>query len=88
MKNPGLGFILALLFGPLGMLYSSVVSAIIWFFIHVIVSVFTAGLGLIVTVPLGAVSAALACRSHNRKFAANMSAVIAQGVQKAVQNAE
>lgn len=59
-RSPVLAFILALFFGPLGMLYATVPGAIVMFFVHLAALVLTAGLGLLLTVPAGAVWAAVA----------------------------
>jgi|CZKF01.1.fsa_nt_gi hypothetical protein len=67
-KSTGLAIILALLFGPLGLLYSSVLGAIVMFLVSILVIIFTAGLGLILTQPICAVWAALAAMSHNKKL--------------------
>lgn len=51
-KSVGLAFLLTFLFGPLGMLYSTVAGAIIMLVISSVVAVLTLGLGLILTWPL------------------------------------
>ena len=50
--------ILAVLLGPLGMAYSTILGAIIMFVVTLVVGVLTLGLGLIVTNPICAVWAA------------------------------
>jgi hypothetical protein len=67
-KNMGIGIILALLFGPLGLLYSSVTGAIVMFVVSVPVAIFTAGLGLLLANPVCAIWAAVAVNTHNKKF--------------------
>ena len=57
--------LLALLFGPLGMLYSTVVGALVMLFVNLLVAIPTLGLGLILTVPIGAVWAGIAASNHN-----------------------
>lgn len=47
LKNPGVGIILALLLGPLGLLYSSVSAGLIMIAITCILLLFTLGLGII-----------------------------------------
>jgi hypothetical protein len=42
-KSTGLAIILALLFGPLGLLYSSVLAAVVMFIVSIPVVIFTAG---------------------------------------------
>jgi len=67
-KSMGLAIILALLFGPLGLLYSSVLAAIVMFVISIVVAIFTAGLGLLLTNPICAVWAAVAVNSRNKEL--------------------
>lgn len=62
--------LLALLFGPLGMLYATVSGAIVMFFISIIVAIPTLGLGLILTTPIGALWAGLAADSQNKRLQA------------------
>ena len=67
-KNTGLAVVLALFFGPIGLLYSSVVGAIVMFIVSIPVVIFTAGLGLILTQPICAVWAAVGVNSYNKKL--------------------
>jgi len=67
-KSTGLAIILALLFGPLGLLYSSVLAAVVMFIVSIPVVIFTAGLGLLLTQPICAVWAAVAVMSRNKKL--------------------
>lgn len=60
--------VLALLFGPLGMLYATVVGALVMFFVNILVVIATLGLGLILTVPIGAVWAGIAASNHNKQL--------------------
>jgi hypothetical protein len=46
-KSLGVAFLLAFLFGPMGLLYSSVVGGVVMFFLAIPVVIFTFGLGLI-----------------------------------------
>lgn len=62
--------ILALLFGPLGMLYATVVGALVMFFVNILVAIATLGLGLILTIPIGAVWAGIAASNHNKQLGA------------------
>jgi len=61
-KSPLVAFLLAFFFGPLGMLYSTVVGAIVMFVIDVILVIPTAGLIFFITGPIGCVWAVLAAR--------------------------
>ncbi|MCB0693373.1 MAG: hypothetical protein H6568_10945 [Lewinellaceae bacterium] len=45
-KSVGLAVVLALLFGPLGMLYVTVSGAVVMFFVALVLSVITLGFGL------------------------------------------
>ena len=67
-KSMGIAIILALLFGPLGLLYSSVLAAIVMFVVSIPVIIFTAGFGLLLTQPICAVWAAVAANTHNKKL--------------------
>ncbi len=58
--------LLALFFGPLGMLYATVPGAFVMFVINLIVGIPTLGLGLLVTVPIGAIWAGVSASSHNQ----------------------
>lgn len=62
--------VLALLFGPLGMLYATVVGALVMFFVNLLVVFVTLGLGLIFTIPIGAVWAGIAASNHNKRLGA------------------
>ena len=59
-KNVWLAAVLAFLFGPIGMFYSTIVGAIIMLIVSIIVGFFTLGIGLAVTWPIGVVWAAIA----------------------------
>ena len=61
-KSVGLAIILAFLFGPLGMLYSTVTGGIVMFIINLLAFLFTAGIGLIITWPIGIIWAAMAAK--------------------------
>lgn len=61
-KSPMVAFLLALLFGPLGMLYSTVLGALVMFVVDAILVVPTFGFVFFVTIPIGCIWAALAAR--------------------------
>jgi hypothetical protein len=67
-KSVGVAVLLAIFFGPLGMLYSTIVGAIVMFFVTLVVGIISLGLGLILCWPVCVVWAALAAQSHNRKM--------------------
>jgi len=67
-KSMGVALLLAFLFGPLGMLYSTITGAVIMFIISVPVVLFTAGFGLLLTIPIGMIWSVSAINSSNRKL--------------------
>ena len=67
-KNMGTSIILTILFGPLGMLYSTIWGGVIMFIISAIVGILTIGLGLIITWPICVIWAAVATSSYNKKL--------------------
>lgn len=66
-KSAGVAILLTLLFGPLGMLYSTVLGALIMMIVTAIVGFLTYGIGLIFTWPICMIWAAVAAGSHNRR---------------------
>lgn len=71
-KSMGVSIILTVLFGPLGMFYSTVIGAIVMAILSVIVAVFTVGIGLIITWPICIIWGAVATSSHNKKLLAGV----------------
>ena len=69
-KSIGLAIALAFFFGPLGMLYSTIMGAVVMFFVCIPVVIFTAGFGLLLTIPACTIWAYLAAKSHNEKLLA------------------
>lgn len=69
-KSVGISIILTVLFGPLGMLYSTIWGGIIMIVISSVVALLTFGLGLIVTWPVCVLWAAVATNSYNKKLMA------------------
>jgi hypothetical protein len=67
-KNVVGAVLLALFFGPLGMLYSTVVGALVMFVVSIMVAVATLGLGLIIIGPICAIWAGMAASSHNNQL--------------------
>lgn len=65
-KSAGLAVVLALFFGPIGMLYASFGSAAIMFFVNIVVGIFTAGFGLLLTIPIGAIWAYSIVQQQNQ----------------------
>lgn len=64
------GIFLGVAFGPLGLLYSTVVGAIIMFLVNVLVGLVTLGFGLFLTWPICGLWAYFAAKSHNEKLLA------------------
>lgn len=69
-KSLALAIILALFFGPLGLLYSTVKGAVIMFCITFVVALVTLGFGYFFMTPICAIWAALATNAHNDALAA------------------
>lgn len=69
-KSMGIAILLTVLFGPLGMLYSTILGAIIMIIVSVVVAILTLGIGLIVTWPICIIWAAAATSSYNKKLLA------------------
>jgi len=58
-KSALVAFLLAFLFGPLGMLYSTVVGALIMLVVSVVLAIFTLGFSLLLTQPICCIWAAI-----------------------------
>lgn len=69
-KNVGVAIILTVLFGPLGMFYSTVSGAIIMMVVTAIVFFFTLGFGLLLTWPICVIWGAVAASAHNKQLMA------------------
>lgn len=67
-KSTGLALALSFLFGPLGMLYATVAGGIVMFVINIPVVLFTGGMGLLLTIPLGMVWSASAVSGYNKQL--------------------
>lgn len=70
-KSMGLALFLSFLFGPLGMFYATITGAVVMFIVAIPVVLFTGGLGLLLTVPIGMVWSASAVNSYNKKLMAS-----------------
>lgn len=66
-KSMATAVILSLFFGPLGLLYTSVIGAIVMFLINIPVFFLTAGFGLILTNIICVIWAVISVNSHNAK---------------------
>jgi hypothetical protein len=69
-KSMAMAIVLAIIFGPLGMLYATVTGGIVMIFISILAAVFTLGFGLFLTWPVCVVWAAIATNSYNKKIMA------------------
>ena len=69
-KSMAVAILLALFFGPLGMLYSTVMGGVIMIVISLLAGIFTLGFGLLITWPICVIWAAVATNSHNKKMLA------------------
>lgn len=68
-KSVGVAALLSFVFGPLGMLYSTVAGACVMFAVNVVVALVTFGFGLILTWPACVIWACLAASNHNTRLA-------------------
>jgi len=69
-KSPGIAILLTILFGPIGMFYSTIGGAIVMLLVSLVVGVLTLGFGLLITWPICILWAALAASSYNKKVLA------------------
>ena len=65
-KSMGITILLTILFGPLGMLYSTVTGAIVMIIVNVVVAIITLGFGLLLTWPVCIIWAAVATNKYNK----------------------
>lgn len=69
-KSVGLAIFLGAAFGPLGLLYSTIIGAVVMFLVNIFVGLVTFGFGLFLTWPICAVWAAVAAQAYNRRLLA------------------
>ena len=69
-KSPGVAILLTILLGPIGMLYSTIVGAVIMLVVNVVIGIVTLGFGLVLTWPVCVVWAAVAASSYNKRILA------------------
>lgn len=67
-KSVGTAIVLAIFFGPLGMLYSTVTGGLVMLGINIVIGIPTLGMILFVTWPAGIVWAAIAANTHNSRL--------------------
>lgn len=68
-KSAGVAFLLTFLFGPLGMLYSTIMGGIFMFVVSVVIGFVTMGVGFFITWPICIIWGIAAVNSHNRRLA-------------------
>jgi len=69
-KSMGVTILLTILFGPLGMFYSTVTGAIVMIVVSGLVAIVTLGLGLIITWPVCIIWAAVSTNNYNKSLGA------------------
>ncbi|MFH1528395.1 MAG: hypothetical protein ABIG69_17455 [Bacteroidota bacterium] len=69
-KSMGVTILLTILFGPLGMFYSTITGAIVMIIVNVIVAIITLGFGLLITWPVCIIWAAVATNNYNKSLVA------------------
>ena len=67
-KSMAVGIVLALLFGPMGLFYSTVPGAILMLVLSIPIMLLSLGFGLIIILPVCAGWAAIAISNHNKKL--------------------
>lgn len=73
-KSVGISILLTVLFGPLGMLYSTIVGGLVMLVASFVVGVLTLGLGLFLTWPICVIWGAIAASSENKRLMATVMA--------------
>lgn len=74
-KSVGMAILLTVLFGPLGMLYSTIPGAVFMMAVHVVIFLVTFGFGtflFVFTWPMCVLWGALAASAYNRKLIARI----------------
>lgn len=66
-KSVGISLILTILFGPLGMLYSTVFGGIIMLIVGLVIGFFTLGFGVAIVWPISIIWGAMAVSGSNQK---------------------
>jgi hypothetical protein len=68
LKSYAIAIVLTILFGPLGMLYSTVFGALVMIVVSALVAAVTFGIGLVFTWPVSIAWAVAAVYFHNEKI--------------------
>lgn len=82
-KSVLVGLILTFFFGPVGMLYATVIGALIMLAVSVVIGFLTAGIGLILVWPVQMFWTWTAISGHNRRLRSQFG----QAVQRVKQHA-
>ena len=67
-KSVGIGLLLTFLFGPIGMLYATILGGLLMMVVNLAVGIATFGIGLLFTWPIQLIWVALSIRSYNKKL--------------------
>lgn len=67
-KSMAAALLLTFFFGPLGLFYASVLGGIVMLLVSIVVAIGTLGLGLLITVPICMIWAAVATSNYNARF--------------------
>ena len=70
-KSMGVTILLTILFGPLGMFYSTIIGGIVMLILSILIGIVTLGFGILVTWPICIIWAAVATNNHNNKLLRN-----------------
>jgi len=68
-KSVGVSLLLTFFFGPLGLLYSTVIGAIVMLFLYLIIGIITLGFGIIILHPIAMIWGAVSVSNYNKKLA-------------------
>jgi hypothetical protein len=71
-KSVGVSILLTFLFGPIGMLYSTVIGAIIMFILSIFIGVATFGIGILITWPICVIWGVISTNSYNKALMSNL----------------
>ncbi|HEX6911736.1 MAG TPA: hypothetical protein VF142_15140 [Longimicrobium sp.] len=66
-RSVGVAILLTVLFGPLGMLYSTVAGALVMIAVSIVLAFFTLGFSILLTWPISILWGALAASTHNQR---------------------
>ena len=69
-KSVGAALVLTFLFGPLGLLYVSILGGIIFLILSLVAAIFTLGLSLLISWPISMIWAAIAASNQHSRYQA------------------